>query len=135
MLANIKYPFKFWVTSILIISPAVEIITEYIFKPEYFYLTATGVLQTYLAGAFGLLLSLPALVVFYFVFKWLVDKELNAVLIKLILFAVYFSTLFLTSYIASGEWLWGFIIDFSIGGIIGSLIFKVYGTKIEIMEN
>ena len=119
------YPLKVWATSVIAIGPILLFVTSAIDDPAYFKNPGNYFIPFLFIG-FGLVFSLPTLLVCYITFMILSRRLHSPTLIKVIFIAVCIVGVFVTFLLIGGSEAAVYSLFYSASAVISSLIFTVY---------
>lgn len=100
----IGYPYRVWIFSI-IITPLISILLESIEGKDQFKFTVLTITWYFLMLAIVTAMSAPSMAIYMLAFWKLINSGLPAIFIKLILFVIALTCIWLTSFLLSGEFL------------------------------
>ena len=120
---NRSYLFKHWLTT-LIFAPFLPTFYDFLINPiegESF-----GLLDLYpILLIFSFVLSIPTLVIYYFVFSFLIKRQANPILANLILITLTIIGIAITLLIIGGSMAVTLIYSFSLSTIITGILLRI----------
>ncbi|MCE3282701.1 MAG: hypothetical protein K0Q66_1438 [Chitinophagaceae bacterium] len=125
MQMNLGYPIKHWLTT-LVISPAIMIVGDTIANSKLMT-DAMGIY--FLFVLFGLIFSIPALLVYVIIFESIARTNRSALMVKTILNLTGAFAVLVTFLIIDGSMAKTPSIVYTVGLLIGSLFYKVKTDK------
>ena len=133
--ANNWFPILVWLLTVTFIGPIMlSIMIKYLEPANYFFSTEIGT-NFRISSVFGIIFSLPVLVIYFIIFKVLTNKNKSSLLIKIYLTLLCLIGMYFTFYIMiMGEFKISlYTLPYPIGLIIATLIFRVYKGKKKII--
>jgi hypothetical protein len=123
-LANYWYPIQAWLTSTIFIAPLISSIITISYGGRDPVIEAFT--MAYLLILFGLILSVPTIILLYFLFLVAIHFNLSTILIKLLTIIISIAGVIITLEIFGGSMVPTLQIVYSISAVISCLPYNVY---------
>jgi hypothetical protein len=131
--ANNWYPIFVWLLTVAVIGPIIlSIMIKYFEPANYFFSTEIGT-NFRICSVFGIIFSLPVLIIYFIIFKVLTNKNKSSLFIKIYLTLLCLIGMYFTFYIMGEFKILLYTLPYPIGLIIATLIFRVYKEKKKII--
>src|SRR5579863_1526186 len=124
---NATYPFLVWIATIALVAPLLVVSHGLFFVEDYS--RSAGDFSWIMLIPFGMVLSLPVLIINYLIFYFLTKKGIKALGVKLILCITSISGILLTFHIIGGSTEYTFDILYSVSVVLPSFLFRVFQVK------